>query len=120
MKTVGGILEGEIRRAEGHLHAAIESFERAVEVEDRLEYSEPEPLPFAARHWLGAALLQAGRFADAERVYRAELEDHPNNGWSLFGLNQALDAQGKASADVEAEFEKSWARSDTWMAASRF
>ena len=120
LKTVGGILEGEIRRSAGHLHAAIESFERAVEVEDRLEYSEPEPLPFAARHWLGAALLEAGRFADAERVYRAELEDHPNNGWSLLGLRQALDAQGKASGDVEAEFEKSWARSDTWMAASRF
>ena len=120
LKTVGGILEGEIRRSEGHLHAAIESFERAVEVEDQLEYSEPEPLPFAARHWLGAALLEAGRFADAERVYRAELEDHPNNGWSLLGLQQALDAQDKASPDVDAEFEKSWARSDTWMAASRF
>ena len=120
LKTVGGILEGEIRRAEGHLHAAIESFERAVEVEDRLEYSEPEPLPFAARHWLGAALLEAGRFADAEQVYREELEDHPNNGWSLFGLQQALEAQGKASPDVDAEFEESWARSDTWMAASRF
>ena len=120
LKTVGGILEGEIRRAEGHLHAAIESFERAVEVEDRLEYSEPEPLPFAARHWLGAALLEAGRFADAERVYRAELADHPNNGWSLLGLTQALEAQGKASTDIEAEFEKSWARSDTWMPVSRF
>ena len=120
LKSVGGVLEGEIRRAEGHLHAAIESFERAVEVEDRLEYSEPEPLPFAARHWLGAALLEAGRFADAERVYRAELDDHPNNGWSLLGLKQALEAQGKASADVDAEFEQSWARSDTWMAASRF
>ena len=120
LKTVGGILEGEIRRAEGHLHAAIESFERAVEVEDQLEYSEPEPLPFAARHWLGAALLEAGRFADAEQVYREELEDHPNNGWSLFGLQQALEAQGKASPDVDAEFEASWARSDTWMAASRF
>ena len=120
LKTVGGILEGEIRRAGGHLHAAIESFERAVEIEDRLEYSEPEPLPFAARHWLGAALLEAGRPADAERVYREELQDHPHNGWSLLGLRQALRAQGKASADVDAEFAASWARSDTWMAASRF
>ena len=120
LKTVGGILEGEIRRAAGHLHAAIEAFERAVEIEDRLEYSEPEPLPFAARHWLGAALLEAGRFADAERVYRAELADHPNNGWSLFGLKTALAAQGKASPDVDAEFERSWERSDTWIAASRF
>ena len=120
LKTVGGILEGEIRRAAGHLHAAIEAFERAVEIEDRLEYSEPEPLPFAARHWLGAALLEAGRFADAERVYRAELADHPNNGWSLFGLKTALAAQGKAAPDVDAEFERSWERSDTWIAASRF
>ena len=120
LKTVGGILEGEIRRAGGHLHAAIEAFERAVEIEDQLEYSEPEPLPFAARHWLGAALLEAGRYADAEQAYREELEDHPNNGWSLFGLQQALEAQGEASPDVDAEFEKSWARSDTWMAASRF
>ena len=33
-------------------------------------YDEPEPLPFAARHWLGAALLEAKRFEEAERVYR--------------------------------------------------
>ena len=120
LETVGGILEGEIRRAEGHLHAAIESFEQAVAVEDRLEYSEPEPLPFAARHWLGAALLEAGQAAAAERVYREELEDHPHNGWSLLGLQQALRAQGKASPDVDAAFERSWERSDTWMPASRF
>ena len=100
--------------------AALRAFEAAVEVEDQLEYSEPEPLPFAARHWLGAALLEAGRHADAERVYREELADHPNNGWSLFGLKQALEAQGKASPDVDAQFEKSWARSDAWIAASRF
>ena len=97
LKTVGGILEGEIHRETGDLPAAIRSFEQAVEVEDQLEYSEPEPLPFAARHWLGAALIAAGRPADAERAYRAELEDHPRNGWSLLGLKTALEAQGKAS-----------------------
>ena len=118
--TVGAILEGEIRRDAGKLDEAIASFERAAEIEDRLEYSEPEPLPFAARHWLGAALLEAGRAADAERVYREELADHPNNGWSLSGLQAALAAQGRASAAVDAEFEKSWARSDTWLRASRF
>ena len=86
LQTVGGILEGELQRAEGDLRAAIDTFQRAVAVEDQLEYSEPEPLPFAARHWLGAALIEAERYADAEQVYRDELEDHPNNGWSLFGL----------------------------------
>ena len=43
-------------------------------------YDEPEPLPFAVRHWLGAALLEANRPPDAERRYREELEDHPHNG----------------------------------------
>ncbi len=28
------------------------------------------PLPFAARHWLGVALLEAQRYQDAERSYR--------------------------------------------------
>jgi hypothetical protein len=64
--------------------------------------------------------VEAKRFADAERVYRAELEDHPHNGWSLFGLQQALVAQGKPSADVDADLAASWARSDTWLRASRF
>jgi tetratricopeptide (TPR) repeat protein len=118
--TVAGILEGEILRADDRLADAITAFEAAVALEDELVYDEPEPLPFAARHWLGAALLEAGRFADAERVYRDELADHPRNGWSLVGLQQALEAQGRPSADVEAELAASWARADTWLRGSRF
>ena len=96
------------------------SFERAVELEDDLAYDEPEPLPFSARHWLGAALLEAKRYADAERVYREELEDHPHNGWSLFGLQKALAARGITSPEVEADFAASWSRSDAWIQASRY
>jgi tetratricopeptide (TPR) repeat protein len=107
-------------RAEGDLDGAIDAFERAVEREDGLEYDEPEVLPFAARHWLGAALLENERYRAAERVYRDELEDHPHNGWSLFGLRKALDARGRTDASVDADFESSWARSDVWIAASRF
>jgi tetratricopeptide (TPR) repeat protein len=118
--TVGGILEGEILRKEGDLNGAIAAFERAVKLEDELTYDEPEPLPFAARHWLGAALLEANRFADAERAYREEIADHPHNGWSLFGLQQALAAQGKKDAAVDKDFEESWARSDAWIRASRY
>ena len=118
--TVAAILEGEIHREAGKREEAIGAFERAVKLEDGLEYSEPEPLPFAARHWLGAVLLEAKRWADAERVYREALKDHPNNGWSLFGLRVALEAQGRASSAVNAEFEQSWARSDTRLRASRF
>lgn len=115
-----GILRGESQRYEGNLAAAIATFEDAVEVEDGLNYDEPELFPFAARQWLGAALLEAERYRDAERVYRAELEDHPHNGWSLFGLLQALKARGRTDAAAEADFEESWARSDVWITASRF
>jgi hypothetical protein len=88
--------------------------------DDALDYDEPEPIPFPARHWLGAALLEAKRHADAERVYREDIADHPHNGWSLHGLQQALKAQGKSSAEVDADLEASWSRSDTWIRASRF
>ena len=117
---VGGILEGELHRDAGDAGAAIASLERAVALEDELTYDEPEPLPFAARHWLGAALLEAERYADAERAYREELEDHQHNGWSLFGLKAALEAQGKSDSAVDADLEASWARSDIWLRASRF
>jgi tetratricopeptide (TPR) repeat protein len=118
--TVAAILDGEIQRYLGDLDQAIRSFELAADLYDAREYDEPEPLPFAAGHWLGAALLEAQRPADAERVYRRELSDHPHNGWSLFGLKEAIEAQGRTSPSVNADLEQSWARSDAWIRSSRF
>ena len=118
--TVAGILEGEMLWSSGDLPGAIKAFEQAVSIEDQLGYDEPEPLPFAARHWLGAALLEAKRFGDAERVYKEELADHPHNGWSLIGLQKALAGRGVKSAEVDADLAKSWSRSDTWTRTSRF
>jgi tetratricopeptide (TPR) repeat protein len=93
--VVAAILEGEIHRASGGLGAAIASFERSVSLQDSLIIDDPEPLPFAARHWLGAALLEATQYADAERVYREDLRRHPHNGWSLVGLRDALKGRGR-------------------------
>jgi tetratricopeptide (TPR) repeat protein len=118
--VLAGILEGEIARDAGDLAGAIAAFERAVAADDALDYDEPEPLPFPARHWLGAALIEAKRYADAEKVYRDDLADHPHNGWSLLGLQQALKAQGKSEPAVDKDLEASWSRSDTWIRASRF
>jgi tetratricopeptide (TPR) repeat protein len=118
--VLAGILEGEIARANGDLPGAIAAFERAVVADDALDYDEPEPIPFPARHWLGAALLEANRAADGERVYRDDLDDHPRNGWSLLGLQQALKAQGKSTAEIDTQFATSWERSDTWIRSSRF
>ena len=119
---VAGILEGELLRHEGKTDEAAAVLEAAIETEDGLRYDEPEPLNFSARHWLGNLLLEAERWTEAEAVFEAALEDHPNNGWSLFGLEAALRAQGKdAAADqAKARFEEAWARSDTWIWAPVF
>jgi tetratricopeptide (TPR) repeat protein len=118
--TLGGILEGEIHRAGGDSRAAIAAFERAVSLDDSIVIDDPEPLPFPARHWLGAALLEAGQLAEAERTYRADLTVHPHNGWSLVGLQLALKGQRKPSRAVDDDLRASWARSDTAIKASRF
>ena len=120
--VVGPILRAEILREEGRLDNAITVLEKAVEIEDSFGYDEPEPLNFSARHWLGAILLEAGRPAEAEEVYRLELEDHPFNGWSLFGLEKALRIQGKTGEADKAlrEFQSAWARADVWIRSSRF
>ena len=119
---VGAILEGEVLAAEGDVDGAVGILDEAIEAEDGLRYDEPEPLNFSARHWLGGILNDAGRHVDAEDVFRAALEDHPHNGWSLFGLEQALRAQGRdAEADqLQAERMEYWAYADIWLMSSRF
>ncbi|MEQ1868568.1 MAG: hypothetical protein ABL961_00900 [Vicinamibacterales bacterium] len=118
--VVAGVLDGEMKRMAGDLPGAISVFQMAADAQEALTYDEPEPLPFSASHWLGAALLEAKRFADAERVYRAELRHHPHNGWSLLGLQQALTGQNKADKSVDDDLTASWSRSDTWIRSSRF
>lgn len=114
------VLKGEVLRHAGDLDGAIAAFERAAELDDEQLYDEPEPIPYAARHWLGAALLQAQRYAEAEREYRIELADHPHNVWSLHGLMAALEAQNKVDAQAQSDFAESTARMDLWITQSRF
>ena len=120
MGLSAAILEGEILREEGDLDGAITAFQRAAELDDQQPYDEPEPIPYAARHWLGAALMEAQRYAEAEQEYRTELADHPHNVWSLHGLKAALAAQGSSDTGVDADFETSTARMDVWITESRF
>jgi len=120
LAVVAGILDGEIQRMAGDPGGAIAAFQRAADTQAALVYDEPEPLPFSAFHWLGAALLESRRFDEAEKAYRAELTDHPHNGWSLLGLQRALEGKGLTSRDVDADFASSWSRADTWIQSSRF
>jgi tetratricopeptide (TPR) repeat protein len=114
-------LDGEIKQAKGDLDGAIEAYAAAVEVEDQNNYTEPPDWAQPARHYLGAALLDADRAAEAEAVYRRDLRWNQNNGWALFGLYQALDMQGKeAEAQAAyAQYQEAWQDSDVMLARSR-
>ena len=107
------VLEGRIAQAEGNLDHAIEEFEVAVQIEDLLPYMEPKYWYYPVRQSLGATLLMAGRADDAEAVFRKSLIEAPNNGWALYGLMRAYEAQGDqlAKAETEKLFNKAWAGS---------
>ena len=115
-------LEGELEAARGQTDRAVAALEQAVARQDALVYMEPPPWYFPTRQALGAVLLGAGRAAEAEAVYRADLEHHPKNGWSLYGLARSLRSQGESSeADwAERGFRNAWARADVELPASRF
>jgi tetratricopeptide (TPR) repeat protein len=95
---------------------------QAVAREDRLAYDEPSDAFLPTRHVLGAALMEAGKPADAEAVYREDLARNAENGWSLCGLKAALDAQGKTveAADVSKRFADAWKYADITLTASAY
>ena len=116
------VLAGEIALRSGMPDRAVRHFEAAVAIEDQMLYEEPPLWYYPIRHSLGRALLEAGRPADAERVYREDLDRFRENGWSLFGLMTALEAQdrmGEARA-ARKQFEAAWAGADVELTASRF
>ena len=115
-------LMGEIATRSGKLDEGIAHFREALKIEDAGLYFEPPKWYYPIRQSLGAALLRAGRSAEAEAVYREDLKRFPENGWSLFGLATALRAQKKSSeaAAVEQRFSKAWSAADIKLAASRF
>ncbi|PYT03490.1 MAG: hypothetical protein DMF65_04120 [Acidobacteria bacterium] len=82
-----------------------------------MAYDEPPAWFMPMRETLGATLLLDGQAAEAERVFRADLERNPRNGRSLFGLWKALEAQHKTREAVVArrEFEAAWKNADTQL-----
>ena len=115
LKVAEELLAGEIALSRGDKKTAIELLRKAAAAEDAVNYNEPPDWDLPVREWLGRALLINGEYAEAEKVYRAELAKHPRNGRALFGLAEALNKQGKtASAQmVRREFEKAWEKADT-------
>ncbi len=115
------LLLGEIASVEARHDEAIAHFSAAVDAQDSLPYTEPPFWYYPTRQSLGEAYIAAGRFAEAEAVYRKDLVDYPRNGWSMSGLMKSLEKQGKTAeaAEAKAKFDIIWRKSDITIDGSR-
>jgi tetratricopeptide (TPR) repeat protein len=114
--------KARIALAENRSEESVGLLREAVAKEDRLAYSEPADWFFPTRHLLGAVLINTGRPADAELVYRDDLVRHPNNGWALYGLARSLKMQGRTAeaSATQQQFDGAWRNADVTLAASAF
>ncbi|MDT0608557.1 tetratricopeptide repeat protein [Croceitalea rosinachiae] len=108
------VVAGEIAATEGDYEKAIGHLKEAVQIEDNLVYNEPSSWHIPPRQNLGAVLLKAKKFEEAEQIYKEDLDDLRQNGWSLIGLHSSLKAQNKKeeASKIKAEFEKAWQHAD--------
>jgi tetratricopeptide (TPR) repeat protein len=116
------ILEGEIEASQKNYEKAIQLLAKAVEIEDNLLYQEPPDWYHPARQVLGGILLDANKPALAEQRFREDLNQYRKNGWSLFGLYQSLQAQGKKNEAIEVkkEFDRAFAKADVTLKSVRY
>ena len=114
------LLIGEVAYRSGDAAAAVLAFEEAVSLQDALPYTEPPFWYYPTRQSLGAALLASDRVAEAQAVFEADLAQYPMNGWSMFGLAEALRLQGDdtGAAEVTARFETVWQFADVSLKTS--
>ena len=120
LQVAEAMLDGELLFREGQSDRGLAQLREAVRREDALRYDEPPGWIVPVRHALGAALLQIGRWQEAEQVYRDDLKKRPRNGWALFGLSRSLKLQGKTdeAAATEKDFQQVWAKADLELKSS--
>ena len=120
LEIAKALLIGEMAYRSGDAASAVLAFEEAVAMQDALPYTEPPFWYYPTRQSLGAALLASDRVAEAQAVFERDLEQYPMNGWSMFGLAEALRRQGDdaGAGKVAARFETVWQFADVELTSS--
>jgi Flp pilus assembly protein TadD len=110
LRIAENVLGAKIAMAKKDTASAVAQLRVAIAVQDSLKYGEPPDWYFPVRETLGAVLLMSGDNAGAEKVFREDLERNRRNPRSLFGLQQALKAQGRTydAGFIEEEFRDQW------------
>ena len=116
------VLAARIAATQRHDAQAIALLRQAVSAEDALGAAAPPDWFVPVRQILGEELLLVGEAAAAEAVYREDLARHADNGWSLYGLSLALQAQGRAreAARDAQRFAAAWRHADVRLPGSAF
>jgi len=123
------MMKGEIAFKAGRREEGLVHLRKAVDLDDNLEYEEPWSWPQPTRHALGALLLEAGEYEEAEAVYRADLgldgklprpRQHPRNVWALHGLHECLMRRGEEVElpHIKLVLDQAVARADITIRAS--
>ena len=120
LEIAKSLLKGEMAYRSGDATSAVLAFEEAVALQDALPYTEPPFWYYPTRQSLGAALLASNRDAEAQAIFEEDLKQYPMNGWSMFGLAEALRRQGDeaGAAQMKARFETVWQFADVSLATS--
>lgn len=113
--------EGRLAYAEGRFEDAVRRYREAVAIEAGIPYTEPAYWPYPVSQSLGAALIRAGRPAEAARAFRAALAQAPNNGWALYGLARSEAAQGHdlEAAAARRALTQAWLGDSDWLTLDR-
>jgi tetratricopeptide (TPR) repeat protein len=115
------VLDAWVARATRNEAAEIDAWRTAVLGEDALSYDEPPDWFYPTRESLGAALMRAKQYANAEEIFRADLARNPKNGRSLYGLWQSLLMQKKESAAAaEKDYRAAWSKADVMLDLASF
>jgi tetratricopeptide (TPR) repeat protein len=114
------VLAAGLAANQNQFNSSIAFLKEAVEIEDNLNYNEPPDWFFSVRHHLGATLIKAGQYKEAEKVYRQDLLIWKKNGWALMGLYQSLMHQKKndEAQQIKVAFDQAWKYANIKLASS--
>jgi tetratricopeptide (TPR) repeat protein len=120
LEVTDAVLDAWVARVRRDDAAAIDAWRIAVIKEDMLNYNEPADWFYPSRESLGAALLRAKRFPEAEQAFRDDLTRNPKNGRSLYGLWQTMLVSRKAPEKqaveaAEKQFRDAWKYADVML-----
>lgn len=121
IRLAAEVARGRLAMAQSRPEEAIPHFANAAEMQLEIPYDEPPRWYYPVNQSLGAAYYKAGRFQDAQRVFRQALFQAPNSALALYGLAQTERRLGNRAEAMAAEqaLDRVWQGDDDWLAMDR-